>query len=218
MPKTGAIESAMARQSTDEGEVSARRGPSQQRSRERQERILEAASALIATKGSDALRMSEIAGIVGISMGSLYQYFPDKRAIIKTLAERYNAASRICIREAFENVHDQASLRAAYLDLFDLYYAIVLAEPVMRDIWSGMQADKQLMALQLAESRLMGAELANAMKRVHRDADGMAIDVSAFLIWEMGEAAVRLAIGLERTEGDAVIDAFKHISVREVAP
>ncbi len=43
------------------------------------------------------MRMSEVAEKAGISIGSLYQYFPDKSAIVRTLAERYNAYSRECI-------------------------------------------------------------------------------------------------------------------------
>ena len=67
----------------------ARRTPTQQRSRERQERILAVATQLIASKGSDSLKMSEIAERSEISIGSLYQYFPDKSSVIRTLAERY---------------------------------------------------------------------------------------------------------------------------------
>ena len=68
-----------------------RRSPSQQRSRERVERMLSAASALIAEQGSDAMRMGEVAERAGVSIGSLYQFFPDKRAIVWALAERYGA-------------------------------------------------------------------------------------------------------------------------------
>src|SRR5436309_13198731 len=122
-----------------------RRAPAQQRSRDRMERILSVASALIAEKGSDLVRMNEVADLAGISIGSLYQYFPDKSAIIRTLAERYNAASRKCIEEALAGVQDVRGLQAAFSSLVDQYHAMMLAEPVMRDIWSGMQADKQLM-------------------------------------------------------------------------
>src|SRR5882757_8378135 len=66
----------------------------QQRSRDRLERILGVASELIAAKGSDAIKMGEVAEMAKISIGSLYQYFPDKSAIIRALAERINAASR----------------------------------------------------------------------------------------------------------------------------
>ena len=73
--------------------------PTQQRSRERVERMLAAASALIAEGGSDAMRMSEVAERAGVPIGSLYQFFPDKGAIVRTLAERYNALGRACIEE-----------------------------------------------------------------------------------------------------------------------
>ena len=49
------------------------------------------AAELMAEKGSEAFRMSDIVERSGVPFGSLYQYFPDKTAIIDTLAERYNA-------------------------------------------------------------------------------------------------------------------------------
>src|SRR5205809_464260 len=73
--------------------------PTQQRSRERVERMLAAASEIIEKHGSDAMRMSEVAERAGVPIGSLYQFFPDKRALIRTLAERYNALGRKCIEK-----------------------------------------------------------------------------------------------------------------------
>jgi AcrR family transcriptional regulator len=67
----------------------ARRQPTQQRSHERLERILSVAKELVAHHGSDALKMSEIAGRAEISIGSLYQYFPNKDAILAQLLIRH---------------------------------------------------------------------------------------------------------------------------------
>src|SRR5215475_2249066 len=72
--------------------------PTQKRSRERFERILACAIEVMAEKGSDAFRMSDIVERTGIAFGSLYQYFPDKTAVFGTLAERYNAVGRDCVR------------------------------------------------------------------------------------------------------------------------
>ena len=193
-----------------------RRKPTQQRSRERQERILAMATQLIADKGSDQLKMSEIAERSEISIGSLYQYFPDKSSVIRTLAERYNAESRRCIAEAMEAVEDARGLQAAYSQLLDQYYEIVMATPVMRDIWSGMQADKQLLQLELGESRVAGALLSQAMLRVYPDCDEQQVEESAFLIWHLGEATMRLAVTCAPDEGRALVEAFKRMSLREI--
>ncbi len=193
-----------------------RRNPTQQRSRDRQERILAIATQLIADKGSDQLKMSEIAERSEISIGSLYQYFPDKSSVIRTLAERYNAESRRCIAEAMEAVEDAKGLRAAYSQLLDQYYEIVMATPVMRDIWSGMQADKQLLQLELGESRVAGALLSQAMLRVFPDCDEQQVEESAFLIWHLGEATMRLAVTCAPDEGRALVEAFKRMSLREI--
>ncbi|MDR6607474.1 TetR/AcrR family transcriptional regulator [Pseudomonas synxantha] len=193
-----------------------RRNPTQQRSRERQERILAMATQLIADKGSDQLKMSEIAERSGISIGSLYQYFPDKSSVIRMLAERYNAESRRCITEAMEAVEDAQGLHVAYSQLLDQYYEIVMATPVMRDIWSGMQADKQLLQLELEESRVAGALLAQAMLRVFPQSDEQQVQESAFLIWHLGEATMRLAVTCRPEEGRALVEAFKRLSLREV--
>lgn len=194
----------------------ARRHPTQQRSRERQERILAVATELIATKGSDQLKMSEIAERSGISIGSLYQYFPDKSAVIQTLAERYNAECRCCIEQALGAVVDVAGLQGAFAELLDQYYEIVLATPAMRDIWCGMQADKQLLALELEESRNAGSLLADAMMRVYPQCDAQKVRESAFLIWHLGEATVRLAISCTPQEGRGLVETFKRMSLREI--
>ena len=195
-----------------------RRMPSQRRSRERVEKMLAAATELIAESGSDALRMGEIADRAGVSIGSLYQYFPDKAAILQTLAERINTQGRACIEAALAGVRDAAELRGAFGRLIDTYYALFLAEPVMRDIWSGMQADQGLRAVELQESRQNGALLAEAMARISPDADRAAIETSAFLIMQLGEATMRLAISVARNEGDAIVAAYKRMALREVAP
>lgn len=195
----------------------ARRQPAQQRSRDRVDRILAAAKALIAEKGSDRVKMSEVAALAEMSIGSLYQYFPNKSAVIRSLAERYSAESRACIQEALASVSDLDGLRMAYEGLLDQYYELVLADPVRRDVWSGMQADKHLMALELQESRACGALLAAAIRRARPRANAKKIASSAFLIWQLGEAAMRLAVSLDRKEGDALVATFKRMTWREIS-
>jgi AcrR family transcriptional regulator len=68
-----------------------RRVPRQARSRERLARMLDAAEALLVAEGPGALTTTRVAEEAGVSIGSLYQYLPDKEAIVEALAGRYLA-------------------------------------------------------------------------------------------------------------------------------
>ena len=66
-----------------------RRVPQQARSRALIERVLDAAEGLLASEGVEALTTTRIAAEADVAVGSLYQYFPDKGAIVDALAARY---------------------------------------------------------------------------------------------------------------------------------
>jgi AcrR family transcriptional regulator len=192
-----------------------RRLPTQQRSRERVERMLDIATALIAEAGSDALRMSEVAEKAGVSIGSLYQYFPDKAAIIRTLAERYNAQGRACVTAELAKVGKIGDLPAALERVTDGYYAMFIAEPVMLDIWSGTQADKTLQEMDAEDGRAHAAMLSEVLARLYPAAHPGECQSAAFLLMHLIAATVRLAITLPRTDGDAVIEAFKRMVLKD---
>jgi AcrR family transcriptional regulator len=66
-----------------------RRPPIQRRSTERVERILEAAQRVLDREGAEALSTVRVAEEAGVSIGSLYHWYPDKEAIAEALALRY---------------------------------------------------------------------------------------------------------------------------------
>ena len=192
-----------------------RRRPVQQRSRDRLKKILDVAASRIALHGSDQLKMSDVAESAGISIASLYQYFPDKSAVVRALAEQYNAQSRQCIEEALQDVTTPAQLEAAYIELLDQYFAMVRDEPVIRDIWSATQADKQLRSLELAESRTCAGLLAEAIARAHRQPSEKYTS-KAFMVWQLGEAVARLATSVDAGESTAILEGFKRMTTREI--
>lgn len=190
-----------------------RRTPQQQRSRERVERILTVAKALISRVGSDAMKMGEVAAEAGISIGSLYQYFPDKSSIIAALADRYNEEGRACIRDSLAGISDAESFTRAFSDLIDIYHGLFLAEPVMRDIWSGTQADKALQEIDLLDSRENGALVLAVLQRLHPKADSSALAAKAMLVMYLGISTMRLAIAVPREEGDRLVAAYKKMAL-----
>ncbi|MFI0464956.1 MULTISPECIES: TetR family transcriptional regulator [Saccharopolyspora] len=65
-----------------------RRKPVQQRSAQRVEKMLSACAELIDEVGYDGLTTTLIAERAGVAVGSLYQFFPDKRAVVQELTLR----------------------------------------------------------------------------------------------------------------------------------
>lgn len=66
-----------------------RRRPSQERSRGTIDAVLRAAEQAIAEGGLDRLTTKRIAATAGLSVGAVYEYFPNKEAVIGELIQRW---------------------------------------------------------------------------------------------------------------------------------
>lgn len=82
---------------------SAPRKPAKQaRSRATIDVILEATARVVAQVGLDRATTNHIAELAGVSIGSLYQYFPGKRALLAALIEREAQADMAALRDVVD--------------------------------------------------------------------------------------------------------------------
>jgi AcrR family transcriptional regulator len=63
--------------------------PRQQRARATVEAILEAAARILDRRGWKGFTTNAVADVAGVSIGSLYQYFPNKLALVETIQRRH---------------------------------------------------------------------------------------------------------------------------------
>jgi AcrR family transcriptional regulator len=70
--------------------INPRKSASQKRSRLTVNTILEATARILVREGFDKASTNRIAEVAGVSVGSLYQYFPSKEAIVVALIDRHN--------------------------------------------------------------------------------------------------------------------------------
>lgn len=65
-----------------------RKKPTQSRAEGTIEAVFEAAARILQTQGPDGFNTNAIAKLAGVSIGTLYQYFPNKNAVLIAMARR----------------------------------------------------------------------------------------------------------------------------------
>ncbi|WP_407157478.1 TetR family transcriptional regulator [Bradyrhizobium sp. STM 3557] len=200
-----------------DGPKIARLVPTQKRSRERFERILACAVEVMAEKGSDAFRMSDIVERTGIAFGSLYQYFPDKTAVVATLAERYNAIGHECVRKELAGLQRLADLHTVLGRITDSYYQFFVDEPAVRDIWQATQADRALQRLDEEDGIFLTNMLKDALRPLARIVSAESLSDFCQITMVLMSAAVRHAIALPPKEGRRILKLFKQMLPRDLS-
>lgn len=84
-----------------------RKRASQERSRATVDALIEATARILVRDGFDRASTNRIAQEAGVSVGSLYQYYPGKEALVAAVAERHAEDLMAVVRKALAAVADQ---------------------------------------------------------------------------------------------------------------
>ena len=99
-----------------------RKRPQQRRSRVTIDTIFEATIQVLLVNGLDRITTIQIAERAGVSVGSLYQYFPNKRALLAAVVKRHVSGVVDATIEACRSVHGKtigemcATMMTAFVD------------------------------------------------------------------------------------------------------
>ncbi len=110
-----------------------RKQPSQERSRATLDAILTATARVLQRDGFDRASTNRIADAAGVSIGSLYQYFPSKEALVAALADRHMERMSRVLTDGMEAVA-RAPLAAAVGRLVDLMLRAHAVDPRLHAI------------------------------------------------------------------------------------
>jgi AcrR family transcriptional regulator len=169
-----------------------RRQPQQRRARQTVDAVLDAVAKVLKRDGVDAVTTNRIAEVAGVSIGSVYQYFPDKRAIFVALVQRH-------VEEIDRRV-ETALVAHAASSLDELVRAMVEA------MVEAHTTDPKLHALLLKEvphitegtrdcaERLHGAFRLAIASRVHELKTPRDLDTVVFVVTHMVEALAHGAV------------------------
>ncbi len=88
----------MARQNVRRPLTNPRKEAAQERSRATVDALVDATARILVREGFDKASTNRIAEVAGVSVGSLYQYFPSKEALVAAVIERHQRQTMRVVR------------------------------------------------------------------------------------------------------------------------
>lgn len=123
-----------------------RRAPQRARGQSRVERLLDAAAEVIAEVGVEAATTNAIAARAATSVGSLYQFFPNKHAMVLALAGRYLRAFAQLKDEVFAEEVAERPLPEMIRAIVTPLAGFLEAHPAYRHVVAATAADPEAAA------------------------------------------------------------------------
>ncbi|MBL8923837.1 MAG: TetR family transcriptional regulator [Myxococcaceae bacterium] len=114
--------------------VSPRKTPSQARSRELVDVLLKATARVLLREGYEGCTTNRVAEVAGVSIGSLYQYFPNKESLVVRVMERHQEKLRAVMAAHLEALHG-ATLAAAVKVLVQALLEALRVEPKLHRVF-----------------------------------------------------------------------------------
>jgi len=149
-----------------------RKLPSQQRSIENVERILNAAAAVLAEGGYDNLKTVTIAKKAGSAVGSVYQYFPNKHAIMTMLVERWLASDVRALDRVEARADEYDSIVDEFTDLAKIMISDYKEQEGLLSLVNIIHSIPELHEMEEAHDKRFAKRLAKIIDRHDLKADG----------------------------------------------
>jgi AcrR family transcriptional regulator len=158
----------------NESRTGPRKSPSQERSRRTVNRILDAATRIFHEQGYTDATTNDIADEADVSVGSLYQYFPNKDALLVALTQRHIATTTTDLTNLLLDLPRDSDIETTFRivvdflvsqhDLDDLHLLVMHQAPRTHDINLALEHAKshlveltsQILSNEITDSRKQG--------------------------------------------------------------
>jgi AcrR family transcriptional regulator len=157
--------------------------------------ILSAAARVLVKHGYDDASTNRIAEVAGVSVGSLYQYFPNKEAIVAALIERHDGEMWSTFTRLAAACAGQPLAQSTGVVLDALFEAHLIEPELHRVLHEQVPRVGKLSRLR--ETNRKARELVAGILRAQaHEIDVHDIDAAAFVVVESVEAIIHQSIEL----------------------
>ncbi|EPG65126.1 TetR family transcriptional regulator [Leptospira wolffii] len=156
MSKAAKKRSSSASQPNEKSsELNLRKSPSQKRAIERVQYILDVVADLLDEVGTEGINTNLIAQRAEVPIGSLYQYFPNKHAILKAVGQRHLERVNAMILEFIKDKPDISHWEELTDMIIDAFAQLYKSEPGFIPLWSNKNLDPELVKIDRANNRMI---------------------------------------------------------------
>ncbi len=140
--------------------------PVQGRSRKRAQQIIEASACLLERVGFDDLNTVNIATEVGISVGALYHYFPNKYAIMHAMGQQWLDEIASVLQQYHAWDIESMALEDVVRDMIDLNFSVYKKQKAQLTLVQAMFAIPELRELDAQHDDMVILNVAGILKRL----------------------------------------------------
>lgn len=188
-----------------------RRQPRQARARARVGKILEAAADVLRERGYAGMTTNHVAERAGVPIGSIYQYFGNKDALVLALLERRSEAELSVLGQHLDRFQQGAPVENVVRELIEAIVEIERSDPELRQVISDEIPRRLSAGLRARTDRKARTLIASFLGAAGVPAER--IDVAAFVILAAVESVVHEAVLSDGAIGDdeAVVSEVTHL-------
>ena len=170
-----------------------RKAGSQRRSRATVDVLVEATARVLTREGYDRTSTNRIASVAGVSIGSLYQYFPSKEALVAAVIERHTRELSRVVRDTYLKIA-ASPIEIGAREFVTAAIAAHRVDPRLHRILD--EEVPRVGQLENVDAALQNAcELFRAYLEAHSSEIGVAdLDLAAFVVVTTVEALTHSAV------------------------
>lgn len=188
--------------------------PTQARSREKVDRLLNAALDLAVESGSLDFKVTDVAKRASVAIGTLYQFFPSRTALIARLFAREMEPIDESISALFEDELGLANLAIKVPTLMRQQLNWVKARPGLSVIWTAPTVHPDIERADFENTKRNAAVLATLLSpHLPTSTPSEAIHATALLICHLWSSVIRLCVLIDEDDQADIIDQYARMII-----
>ncbi len=165
-----------------------RKKPSQHRSKEKVQHILDATIRLLETTGVEGITTNHIAKEAGISVASLYQYYPNKHAVIYAIYQKWLAS----VVDKFDYAEQNYYMKFPWAEFFDklitdIFETSIFSTKAEIQLSHAMGASKELTALDDKHSKEIASRIATYLKGYGATWSKQKLELAGLMLYDLSD-------------------------------